>query len=369
MSQPVASPIVPLNDLGRQARATAALVGAALDRVAASGWYILGKELESFEADFARYCDVPHCVGVANGTDALELALRAVGVMPGDGVVAVANAGMYGTTAIRAVGARPIYVDVDATLLADADAVERALAYGVRALIVTHLYGRMADMPRMVAFARRHGVAVIEDCAQAHGAECDGRKAGSIGDVGCFSFYPTKNLGAVGDGGALVTHDAALAATLRKLRQYGWTAKYIAAVAGGRNSRLDELQAAVLAAKLPLLDGWNQRRRAIAARYTSAIRHPAITPAPEGGADYVAHLYVVRTQQRDALRAHLSGAGVATDVHYPVPDHRQPAYAAERAATSLPVTEQVANEVLSLPCFPDMTDQEVDRVIAACNAW
>jgi dTDP-4-amino-4,6-dideoxygalactose transaminase len=359
---------VPLNDLGRQARATARLVDAVVSRVAASGWYILGNELAGFEAEFGRYCGVPHCIGVANGTDALELALRAVGVSPGDCVVTVANAGMYGTAAIRAVGARPIYVDVDWTLLVDPVALEGALA-GATALIVTHLYGRMVDMLPVVALARQRGVAVIEDCAQAHGAERDGRKAGTFGDVGCFSFYPTKNLGAIGDGGALVTCDGAVAVALRQLRQYGWKTKYVVATPGGRNSRLDELQAAVLAAKLPLLEGWNERRRAIARRYASGIRHPQITTAPPGGTEYVAHLYVVRTQQRDALRAHLAAAGIATDIHYPVPDHRQPAYAHEFPGTSLPVSEQVANEVLSLPCFPELTDQEVDRVIAACNAW
>jgi aminotransferase EvaB len=238
-----------------------------------------------------------------------------------------------------------------------------------RAVIATHLYGRLADMDAFARIARERGIPLIEDCAQAHGAARDGRKAGTFGALGCFSFYPTKNLGALGDAGAVVTGDAALAARVRALRTYGWGAKYRCTMDGGMNSRMDELQAAVLRVQLPRLDAWNRRRREIAVRYAGAISNPAITlpPAADDGA-YVAHLYVLRTRQRSALRAHLAAADVATDVHYPVPDHRQPG-ANVIAAQELARTERACEEVLSLPCYPELTDAEIDAVAAACNQW
>jgi dTDP-4-amino-4,6-dideoxygalactose transaminase len=235
-------------------------------------------------------------------------------------------------------------------------------------VIVTHLYGRLADVGALSEVARTRGIALIEDCAQAHGAQRDGRRAGSFGALGCFSFYPTKNLGALGDAGAVVTNDRDLAARLRALRTYGWGAKYHCTMAGGMNSRMDEVQAAVLRVKLPRLDAWNRRRREIAARYASAVAHPAITlPPPAAGEDDVVHLYVVRTSGRDSLRAHLLDAGVATDVHYPVPDYRQ--LGDDTASTPLLRTEQACAEVLSLPCYPELTDAEVDAVAAVCNRW
>lgn len=333
-----------INDLQRHNQPLAEAVAQATRRVLERGWFVLGPEVEAFEAEFAAYCGVGHCVGVGNGTDALELALRAVGLGPGMRVATVANAGMYSTTAILACGAVPVYVDVDPqTMLIDPSALPPA-----DALIVTHLYGRMADMPRLMAAAGR--MPVIEDCAQAHGAMLDGRRAGSWGAAGCFSFYPTKNLGALGDGGAVVTNDAAIDRRVRALRQYGWTSKYTAEIPGGRNSRLDELQAAILRLKLPLLDGWNARRCAIAAAYGLA---------PRGGPDDVVHLYVIRCAGRDRLRAALRERGVGAEVHYPLPDYRQPAVALEAV---LPHTERCCREVLTLPCFPEMTDEEVHRV-------
>jgi len=361
---------VPLNDLRRQSAAFADELSAVLARVAASGWYVLGRELEAFERMFAHYCGTAHCIGVANGTDALELALRAISAQPGDAVITVANAGMYATVAIRAVGATPSFVDiVPATYLMDTDRLPAAISRATKAIIVTHLYGRMVDMRAVLAIAARAGVPVIEDVAQAHGARRDGAHAGTLGAIGCFSFYPTKNLGAIGDGGALVTRDAVLDDRLRRLRQYGWATKYVATIAGGRNSRLDELQAAVLAMKLPRLDEWNRRRREVAAAYSRGITHPGIQTAAPSGEDYVAHLYVVRTRSRDALRTHLHEHGVATDVHYPVPDYAQSPYLLPRAHAELEETERAAAEVLTLPCFPEMTADEVDRVIAACNVW
>jgi len=359
-----------INDLRRHQEAVAGAIGESLARVAQSGWFVLGAEGEAFEAAFAAYCGTPHAIGVANGTDALELALKALGVKAGDRVATVANAGFYACTALNAIGAAPLFVDVDAeSQLMDLDALETALGqHPVAAIVVTHLYGRLHDMDRLAALSRRFATPLLEDCAQAHGAARDGRRAGSFGDAAAFSFYPTKNLGALGDGGAVVTRRADVDEAVRALRQYGWSGKYEVSRAGGRNSRLDELQAAVLRAKLPRLDGWNARRREISARYSQGISHPEVRTPPVSGEDDVAHLYVVRTARRDALRAHLKSAGVAADVHYPIPDHRQPCWAG-RLDVRLPVTEELAGEVLTLPCFPELTHAEVDQVIAAVNAW
>lgn len=357
--------MLPINDLARHNGPLDGDIRAAIDRVLQRGYYILGPENQAFEAEFAAYLGVAGCVAVGNGTDALELALRALHIGPGDEVVTVANAGMYAGTAIRAMGATPRYVDIEpGSMLLDASLLPAAISEHTRAIVVTHLYGRMADVEAVVAFAKPRGIAVIEDCAQAHGARRNGRLAGSVGDLAAFSFYPTKNLGALGDGGAVVSSDADLLARLRGLRQYGWTSKYHVGMAGGRNSRLDEIQAAILRCKLPHLDGWNARRRAIIARYNTGLAGLGwqLPPVPDD-AD-VGHLYVVRAPQRDAVRAVLTAAGVASDVHYPVPDHQQTALPIR---ASLPVTEAAAAELLTLPCFPELTDAELDQVIAACR--
>jgi dTDP-4-amino-4,6-dideoxygalactose transaminase len=363
--------VIALNDLGRHHAPLRAELETAMARVHDRGWYILGPEVEAFEREFAAYLGVAECIAVGNGTDALELALRALTVGQGETVATVANAGMYTTTAIRATGAVPAYVEIDpATLEMDPAALRALVAERPpRAVVATHLYGRVADVDALVRIAREQGIPLIEDCAQAHGAKQGGRCAGAHGLLGCFSFYPTKNLGALGDAGAVVTDDRELAAKLRALRVYGWGAKYHCTMQGGMNSRMDELQAAVLRAKLPHLDRWNLRRREIAARYTSAIRHPGIVVPPfiDDGSD-VAHLYVVRTKARESLRRHLKAAEVATDVHYPVPDHRQPG-AGVVPPNGLAGTERACAEVLSLPCYPELTDAEVDVVAAACNRW
>jgi len=345
---------IPVNDLKRHDAPLEGELAAAVNRVLSRGWYILGPEVEAFEEEFARYCGAAHAIGVGNGTDALELALRALGIGPGAEVATVANAGMYGTTAILRAGAMPLYVDVDDRSMTMSPAALRAAISGATAaVVVTHLYGRMAEMEELLAVAGRADIPVIEDAAQAHGAERAGRKAGSWGALGCFSFYPTKNLGAAGDGGAVVTADAALARKVRALRQYGWTDRFRSTVAGGRNSRLDEVQAAVLRVKLPHLDGWNARRREIAGIYGSEDTLP----------DYVAHLYVIRAKNRDCIRRALRTAGIGTDVHYPVPDHRQESMRGVAfRQTALPVTEACADEVLTLPCFPEMTDGEVEEI-------
>jgi aminotransferase EvaB len=341
-----------------------------IQRVLQSHWYVLGEEVKNFEREFAAYIGVADCVSLANGTDALELALRAVGVKKNDKVVAVANAGFYGSTAIHAVGAVPVYVDVDsASLNMSSVSLAQALKHGPKAVIVTHLYGQMANIVELVSLAREAGVIVIEDCAQAHGATRDGRRAGSFGDIGCFSFYPTKNLGALGDGGAIVTNNPAVANNVRTLRQYGWAQKYHVETSFGRNSRLDEMQAAILRDKLPLLDGWNEYRRRIAVKYNLAFSGlPLVLPVSVDD-DYVAHLYVVRVDSREPFRRHMQSLGVATDVHYPLPDHLQPAYPNAKIIGKLSNTESACDAVVSLPCFPGLSDQDVDQVISAVQSF
>ena len=342
---------IPFLDLKRQRSGVWAV---AAQRVLDSGWYIHGPELAAFEEAFAAYCGTAACVGTGNGTDALELALRAVGVDAGDEVAAVANAGMYATTAIRAVGAVPLLVDIDpATLLMSPAALAASLGPRTRAVVATHLYGRMAAMPEIQRVAG--GIPVIEDCAQAHGAKLVGSAAGA------FSFYPTKNLGAAGDAGAVVTGDAEIAGRLRALRQYGWTKRFDSTVAGGRNSRMDEIQAAILRAKLPYLEGWNARRLEIARRYDAIVGR--VTPAA-----YVAHLYVIRCAERDRLREWMAERGVQCEVHYPTPDHLQ---ASQQGlpwrSEGLAATEQAAREVLSLPCYPELMEEEIEFVIGCLS--
>ena len=359
-----------INDLTRHHAPLADALAARAQAVLVSGWFVLGPEVAAFEEAFARYCGTDHAIGVANGTDALELALRAIDAGPGSQVINVANAGMYTTAAILAVGATPRFVDVrDDDLSIDVSRLSDALTPATRAIVVTHLYGQLADVEPVLALAAERAIPVIEDCAQAHGATLHRKRAGSFGAIGCFSFYPTKNLGALGDGGALVTSDSSLATRLRSLRQYGWSSKYHATVPHGRNSRLDEIQAALLSVKLPHLDAWNARRSAIAAYFSKHIDHPAIRVPEIHAGRNVAHLYVVRSAQRDALRAHLSAHGIAAEPHYPIADHQQPVLAEVCADISLPITERACAEVLTLPCFPEMTHAEVEHVVYACNAW
>ncbi|MGY1805576.1 DegT/DnrJ/EryC1/StrS family aminotransferase [Blastococcus sp. SYSU D00922] len=356
---------VPMNDLRRGFDALAGPLQDAATRVLTSGWYVHGPEHAAFEREFAEYVGVASCVGVANGTDALEIALRALGPAPGSVVVTAANAGMYSSTAIRRAGLRPRYADVDpGTLVLTPETVAAVLDDDVAVVVVTHLYGRLADVRGIREALAARGIALLEDCAQAAGAGTPGSRAGSLGDVASFSFYPTKNLGALGDGGAVTTNREDVAARARRLRMYGWSAKYEVTEDGGRNSRLDELQAALLRVRLPHLDGWNEARRAVVARYVAAAEGTGVRVLPATGPDHVAHLAVLVAEDREAARAALTAAGIQTDVHYPVPDHRQEPFAAEHAGVSLPVTEQRARQVLTLPCFAELRDDEVDRVCA-----
>ena len=359
---------VPFGDLKRRYAALKPAIDAATARVLASGWYILGPEVRAFEAAFASYIGVAHAIGVANGTEAISLVLAAHGIGAGDDVICVANAAMYEALAVVGLGARPVFVDIDVqTMNMDPALIEAAITPRTRAIVPVHLYGRMAAMEPILAIGARHGVPVIEDCAQAHGATYYGRNAGSIGVAGCFSFYPTKNLGGFGDGGALVTDNAELAAKVRRLRTYGWERKYDTVDRGGLNSRLDELQAAILAVMLPHLPAQNARRAAIAAQYDAGLHDvPGLTllAAPDDG-DHAYHLYVVRHTQRIALQTALQERGIGTDVHYPYPAHMQAAYAEFAPTAGLPVTERAAGEVLSLPMYPELTDDEVALVVTA----
>ena len=359
---------VPVADPRRGVETLRLELDAAIARVVESGRYILGPEHDAFEEELGRFLGARHCVGVACGTDALELALLAVGCREGDEVVTAANAGFYASTAARMAGLRVRYADVDpSTLTVSVATLDAALTGDTRAVVVTHLYGLLADVEPIAEACRERGVAMIEDCAQAAGARRAGRFAGTFGDAAAFSFYPTKNLPALGDGGAVVTSDDAVAERVRSLRQYGWDGKYLVAVPNGRNSRLDEIQAAVLRARLPHLDAWNERRRSIAARYGQVLRPDVGRLVSLEGEDYVAHLAVVLIAERDAVQARLRAAGIGTDVHYPIPDHRQPLWGDALAKVRLPVTERAAGQVLTLPCFPELTDKEVDRVCEALD--
>lgn len=344
----------------------------AMDRVLRGGHYILGPEVGGFEEEFSAYQGGGHTVGVANGTEALELALRAVGLKAGDAVATVANTVTATVTAIAEIGARPVFVEIDAaTMLMDAGGLEAVLereAGAVKAVVPVHLYGQMADMAEICAVAKRHGATVVEDCAQAHGASIGGRKAGTWGGAAAFSFYPTKNLGALGDGGGVFTRDAALAERVRLMRQYGWRARYVAETAG-RNSRLDELQAAVLRVKLRSLDTENARRGELAARYRGRLAGITGLTLPEvrAGAEAVWHQFAVRTAKREALREWLLAKEIVCGVLYPLPMHRQPAF--EDGALSLPETERACAEVLCLPCHPGLTVADVDMVCEEVVRW
>jgi dTDP-4-amino-4,6-dideoxygalactose transaminase len=346
-------------------------IDAAIARVLAVGRYILGAEVAEFEREFAAYIGVRHAVGVASGTDALVLSLRALGVAAEEYVATVPHTAVATVAAIELAGARPLLVDIDpASYAMDAAALSRALEEPpgrVAAVIPVHLYGQTADLGAILDLARRHGARVVEDCAQCHGALSDGRRAGSRGDIGAFSFYPTKNLGALGDGGMVVTSDDALAERLRALREYGWRERYVSDIAG-MNSRLDELQAAILRVKLLALDGDNARRAQIAAAYDAALAGlPLGLPACRPGASHVFHQYVVRSPERDRLRAALAVRGIGTNIHYPVPVHLQPAYRGRVAIGpgGLVEGERAAREVLSLPMFPQLDDAQVARVVWA----
>jgi dTDP-4-amino-4,6-dideoxygalactose transaminase len=342
-----------------------------LYRVTASGWYILGPEVEQFEQAFAHYCGAKHCVGVGNGLDAIELSLLACGVQPGDEVIVPSNTFIATWLAVSRAGARPVPVEpIAATCNIDPARIEQAITARTRAIVPVHLYGQPADMDPIMEIARRRNLVVIEDAAQAHGARYRGRRAGALGHAAAFSFYPAKNLGALGDGGAITTNDAQVAGKLRRLRNYGSETKYVHEMKGV-NSRLDAIQAAILGVKLPHLDAWNERRRAIARRFlTELAETDLVLPTVPRWAEPVWHLFVVRSPSRDRLHSHLKALGIETLVHYPVPPHLQGAYAElGRAAGAYPIAETLHQSVLSLPIGPHLSESEVSALIKAVRAY
>ena len=364
----VAMDTVPLIGLQREWVEIGDELDAAIHRVIARSSFILGPEVTEFESAFASYCGTAGAVGVASGTDAIMLALAAAGVGDGDEVITSDLTSGATATAIVRAGARPVLVDIDAaTMNIDPRAVEAAIGPRTRAILPVHLYGRLADMPALRELARAHDLLLIEDCAQAVGAMVGGRRAGSFGDVGCFSFYPTKNLGAFGDGGIVVSSNPDFLERARLLRTYGWTDRDYS-VTLGFNSRLDELQAAILATKLRHLDAWNRRRAHVAARYDAGFKRIEGVKSPRLEPGHAWHLYVIRVAARDEVRRRLAELGVATGVHYPVPLDRQPAFQEFGGGRHFPNTEVACSEIVSVPMFPQLLDFEVDRVIEALRA-
>ena len=356
---------IPLADLRAQHERLRPELSAAIDRVFSASEFVLGQEVALFEAEFAAYCGVREVVACANGTDALELALWAVGVKPGDEVITVAHTFAATAEAIVRCDAVPRFVDVDPdTLLMDLEKLEAAITPRTRAIVPVHLYGSCVDMAAVMTIARRAGIHVIEDAAQAQGATSRSKKAGATADAGCFSFYPGKNLGACGDAGAVATSDPEMAARMRQARDHGRTAKYEHAFVG-RNSRMDGLQGAILRVKLRHLDAWNAARRSIAAAYRQLLSGTGVTPiAVPATSEPVYHQFVVRAAERDALARSLHACGIQTGIHYPIPLHRQRAFAPylARSANGLPVTEAAARRILSLPMYPELSDDDIRRV-------
>ncbi len=342
----------------------------AVKRVLDSGWYLLGKEVEQFEAEFAAFCGTKHCIGVANGLDALNLIIKAYGFSPGDEIIAPANTFIASLLALSENGCTPVLVEPDwTTRLIDIERIEAAVTTRTKAIMVVHLYGRAVDMEKVWGIARKYNLKVIEDSAQAHGSKYQGRRCGSLGDASGFSFYPGKNLGCLGDGGAVTTDDGELASKIRAIRNYGSDYKYHH-IYKGTNSRLDEIQAAFLRVKLPHLDEDNAKRRAIAERYVREIHNPLIelpvlTVDPE---QHVWHVFAVTCSERARLEKHLEANGIQTNIHYPIPPHRQGAYT-ELSGLSFPVSEKMHREILSLPMSPVLTDNEVATIINVVNSF
>jgi dTDP-4-amino-4,6-dideoxygalactose transaminase len=363
---------VPFLDLKAPYEELKSELDSAYRRVMESGWFILGDDLHEFEAEFATYCGARYCVGVGNGLDALHLILRAMDIGPGDEVIVPSNTYIATWLAVTYAGAVPVPVEPEsATCNIDGSLIEEKITSRTKAILPVHLYGQPADMDSITQVASKHGLAVIEDAAQAHGAQHRGRKVGPLGHAAGFSFYPGKNLGALGDGGAVVTNDAQLADRVRVLRNYGSQVKYFNEVKGF-NSRLDEFQAAVLRVKLTRLEDWNQRRRQVAAFYTESLQdiEGLVLPVAPEWADPVWHLFVVRHAQRDRLQKHLADAGVGTLIHYPLPPHLQAAYSEMNyAAGTFPLAEQMAREVLSLPMGPHLAAAQQQTVVDAVRSF
>ncbi|MFA5295492.1 MAG: DegT/DnrJ/EryC1/StrS family aminotransferase [Methanoregulaceae archaeon] len=362
--------MIPLLDLKREASSAGRVIGAAIQRVRERGNYILGEELAAFEDEFSRFIGVDHTIGVNSGSDALFLTFQALRVGRGDEVCTVSHTFVSTVDAITRNRATPVFVDIDpVTYTMDPEAFARAITPRTRAVIPVHLYGHPVDLDPIRELAGDHQIAVIEDACQAHGAVYKGRRVGGLSDAGCFSFYPTKNLGALGDGGCIVTNDRDLAERLRMLRNYGQRGKYEHECIG-INSRLDEIQAAVLREKLPFLEKWNHQRRRVAQAYREGLeKTDLILPEEIEYAHHVYHLYVIRSGDRNRLAAHFSHCGIQTSIHYPIPVHRQKAYQSDGVPKSLPMTDLVSDEILSLPMHPWLEEGEIDKVIDAGRSW
>lgn len=336
----------------------------AIDSVLEGGRYILGSEVEAFEKEFSAFCGAGSCTSVASGTDALVIALRSCGIRAGDEVVTVSHTAVATVAAIELTGATPVFVDIDRlSRCMSPAALENALTPKTRAILPVHIFGQPAAMEDLLAIARPKGIKVIEDCAQAHGAVIGGHRVGTFGDAAAFSFYPTKNLGAIGDGGAVVSTSDEIATRCRELREYGWRERYISSIPG-LNSRLDELQAAILRIKLRHLEEGNERRRSIAKAYTNAVKNPGVTvPTDIAGTVHAMHLYVIECDERERVEAAFRQAGIGTARHYPVPVHLQPAYSARiRCTGDLRETERLYRRMITLPMYPELTDSQVQRV-------
>ncbi len=361
---PVASPLA-------QYRAHEDVIQSSIIEVLNRGTYILGQEVMAFERAFAKYCGLPYAVGVGSGTDALILTLRALGIGRGDEVITVSHTAVATVAAILAVGAVPVLVDIDPIYYTlDPSSLEAAITAETRAIIAVHIYGQAADLDAICAIAKRRGVPVIEDCAQATGGFYKGWRVGQRGEVACFSFFPTKNLGAIGDGGMVATADGAIAERVRRIRQYGWDDAR-QTQEPGLNSRLDEIQAAILRVKLPFLDADNERRRVLAELYqNSLVGLPLSAPAQRPGCQHVFHLYVVVCDDRDALRADLANVGIGSGIHYPQPIHRQSGYteASVIPQGGLPVTERLVDRILTLPLYPELKEAEIEAVVSAIQS-
>ncbi len=338
-------------------------INKAINKVIDSGQYILGNELSCFENEFAKYCSTKYCLGVGNGTDALTLALIAIGVCPGDYVACAANTGFFSTAAILSIGAYPKYVDIEnKNMTLDPDKLEGVIDNKTKCVIVTHIYGKMARMPEILDIADNKKIAVVEDCAQAHGAMLGDKKAGSWGDVGSFSFYPTKNLGAMGDGGALTTNSSKIYNDLLQLRQYGWGEKFYANLKYGRNSRLDEVQAAILRVKLEWLDLWNNRRRSIAKKLTSNLQDLELQLPKNFKKDHVVHHYAIRSEKKNKIIASFIKKEIPYGLHYPIPDYKQEAIKENYKNFFLKNTEIACESVVTIPCNPDFSDEQVEKI-------
>lgn len=362
---------IPFGNLKRHYQRIKHEIDQSLVNVLESGWFVLGKQVEEFEKEFAAYCGLPYGAGVNSGTDALYLALLACGVGKEDEVITVPNTAVPTVCAIRMAGAKPVFCDVkEDTLLMNPILIKRLITRKTKAIIPVHLYGQMCEMEKIMEMANEYSLKVVEDACQAHGAEWKGLKSGNFGDAACYSYYPSKNLGAFGDGGMIVTKDKAFSDKIKMLRNYGQKERYYNVIEG-INSRLDEIQAAVLRAKLPHLDEWNRRRREIAGHYCSFNNNPNIKhPIEEKEAKHVFHLYVIQIKNRENLQRYLNNNGIETIIHYPLPIYKQQAYSLINVSNvHYPVAEKAVEQILSIPVYPELTDEEVKYIIDCLNSW